>query len=104
MDIDEILVRNPGVVLYFTAEHCNVCKTLKPAISEMLSDHFLEMKFYEIDTQTEPELAAKFQACSIPLILVYFEGKEFFRKGRAVSVNELSAEISRPYAMLFGSD
>ena len=100
MDIDTLLKNNPAVILYFTAGHCNVCKVLKPAIKEMIHDVYPEIVFQEIDTNEFPDLAAKYQAFSIPLILVFFDGKEFFRKGRAMSVRELTEEIKRPYSML----
>ena len=99
--MDNYLGENPAVILYFTADHCNVCKVLKPAIREMIADQFPKMVFKEINTVEFPDLAAKYQAFSIPLILVFFDGREFFRKGRAMSVKELAADISRPYQMLF---
>jgi hypothetical protein len=59
------------------------------------------MALYFIDISQNRTTAADFQVFTVPVILVYFEGREFFRKVRNISLIELENEISRPYHLLF---
>ena len=97
----DLVKKSPSVLLYLTSDGCNVCKTLKPAIQNMLKTTFPEIHFFEININENPEIAAHFQVFSIPVILVFFEGNEFIRKGRAIGISELENEIKRPYSLLF---
>ena len=100
-EIQTTIQTSPAVIFYLTADHCNVCKVLKPAIQKMIAERYPEITFLQADTVKSPEIAAHFNAFSIPLILVYFDGKEFFRKGRAMGIDELAEDLKRPYSMLF---
>lgn len=100
-EVKGLIKKEAAVVLYLTADHCNVCKVLKPAIKEMIEKNYPRISFLEINTVQYPEIAAYFNAFAIPLILVFFDGKEFFRKGRAIGMEEFATELKRPYEMLF---
>ncbi len=84
-------------VLYFTAPTCNVCKALKPKLFEALNQNFEKLEIREIDISKEQETAARYNVFSIPTLIVFFEGKEFVRKSRYMSVDEVVAEIERVY-------
>ena len=97
----EELVLDPAVLLYFTSPDCNVCKSLKPKVRELVNEKFPLIKMKEINIRNYPETAAEFGIFTIPVILVYFEGKEFLRKVRNVAIYELETEIYRPYSLFF---
>ena len=97
------LTDNQTVILYLTSPDCNVCNVLKPRIREMVDKKFPRMSIRFIDISEYPKIAAELQVFTVPVILVYFEGREFFRKVRNISLIELEKEISRPYDLLFGS-
>lgn len=67
----------------------------------MIHNDFPEMNFRYIDVEQSPELAAEFSVFTIPTLIVFFEGKEYFRKSRVFGIQELSDAISRPYNLLF---
>jgi hypothetical protein len=48
-----------------------------------------------------PELAGEFHVFANPTLLVFFEGKEYIRKSKYVSIPELQSEIGRLYGMIF---
>ena len=99
----EQLIDNQSVALYFTSPECNVCKVLKPKVSELIDEKYPEMKLHFIDIAENPGMAAEFQVFTVPVILIYFEGREYIRKVRNIGLLELEREISRPYELLFGS-
>lgn len=91
----------PALLAYFSTEICNVCKVLKPKVSELVQNEFPKIKLIYIKSDKLPELAAQNQVFAAPTILVFFEGKEYIRKSRNIGISELQREIERPYSMIF---
>jgi len=92
---------NEAVLFYFSHEECNVCKALKPKIEQLIQDEFPFLKLFYIDTKQYPDIAAQNSVFTNPVILIYFQGKEFYRKGRNISIVELSEILSKPYNIIF---
>jgi len=67
---------------------------------QALANEYPAIGRYHADLALTPELAAQFQVFSAPTIIVFFEGREFIRKGRAMSVAGLLQEIKRPYELM----
>jgi thioredoxin-like negative regulator of GroEL len=91
----------PALLAYFSTEICNVCKVLKPKVSELVQKEFPRIKLVYIKSDKLPELAAQNQVFAAPTILIFFEGKEYIRKSRNIGINELQQEIERPYSLIF---
>lgn len=88
------------VLVYFSGENCSVCKVLKPKIEQEIKATFPRFKMYEVKTDLHKELVSHFTVFSIPTILVYFDKKEFFRKGRNLSIPFFMQELKRPYDLM----
>ncbi|MDD3769002.1 thioredoxin [Sulfuricurvum sp. IAE1] len=101
--IHHTLHHNDAVMLYFSAPGCNVCHALKPKLSEAVMDEFPAFVIESIDISETPEIASHFSVFAIPTVLVFFQGKEFLRKSRHMSVAEVIEAIARPYNLMAGS-
>jgi thioredoxin-like negative regulator of GroEL len=88
------------ILIYFSGENCSVCKVLKPKIEEEVSRQFPLFESFEVQTDIHKEITSFFTVFSIPTILVFFDKKEFFRKGRNMSVSVFMEEIKRPYKLM----
>jgi thiol-disulfide isomerase/thioredoxin len=99
-DIKKTIDENLAVMLYFSAPTCNVCHALKPKLLEAIECNFKEFEVLSIDTSLEQESAAYFSVFAIPTVLVFLDGKEFLRKSRHMSVDEVVQEIKRPYEIM----
>jgi len=102
-NIDELntkLKEELALVIYFSSPSCNVCHVLRPKLMEALENEYPAIGRYHTDIALTPEIAAHFQVFSAPTIIVFFEGREFIRKGRAMSVDGLLQEIKRPYQLM----
>ncbi len=97
----ELLKKSPALLSYFSTEQCQVCKILKPKVFELVSGKFPEMETAWIDIGRSPVVAGQNQIFSAPTLLVYFDGKEYLRKSRNISIAELENEISRVYDLMF---
>ncbi|MBR8536777.1 thioredoxin family protein [Carboxylicivirga sediminis] len=90
-----------AILKYFSHQHCNVCKVLMPKVKQLLKQEFPKMAFQYVNIEEEPEVAASHQVFTVPTILVLFEGREYYRFARNVSIVQLKEAIERPYHLLF---
>ena len=100
-EFDTLVSEKPAVIAYFSTTECNVCKVLKPKIFEMISSEFPEITPVYVEINHSPELAAQKRIFAVPTLVVYFDGREFFRKSRNFGLNELRDELQRPYGLMF---
>jgi thioredoxin 1 len=96
-EINEYINSGKPLLLYFSGENCSVCKVLKPKIKNEISINFPKIELFEIESDKYKEIASSFSVFSIPTILVFFDSKEFFRKGRNLSLASFIEELKRPY-------
>ena len=99
-NINSEIKNNRAVMLYFSAPTCNVCHALKPKLLKAIDDNFQEFKIISIDVSVDQEIAAAFSVFAIPTVLIFLDGKEFLRKSRHMSVEEVISEIKRPYTIM----
>lgn len=98
--INHRLNTNDAVMLYFSAPTCNVCHALKPKLTEAIMDNFPTFIIESIDISEAPEIASHFSVFTIPTVLIFFQGREFLRKSRHMSVVEVICDIERPYNLM----
>lgn len=99
-NINKIIQENLAVMVYFSAPTCNVCHALKPKLIEALDDNFEEFKIESVDISIDENIAPHFGVFAIPTVLVFLDGKEFLRKSRHMSINEVIQDIKRPYEIM----
>jgi thioredoxin-like negative regulator of GroEL len=95
--LNEKVKSSKALMLYVGGEHCGVCKALYPKITQKFAEHFPKIEQLRIDIENEKEFISQLQIFAIPTIIVYFEGKEFFRRSRNISVDLFLNEVERPY-------
>lgn len=100
-DFEAVINDNLAVIAYFSHNQCSVCKTLKPKLSEYFTENFSKIKQIYINIDEVPILAAQYSVFTVPVIVVFFEGKETYRRARTFGINELATLIERPYKVMF---
>lgn len=103
-DFSGQLNANHAVMMYFSTPDCNVCKVLKPKVKALLASEFPEMRFFYVDCNEHPDVAAQESVFAVPTIIVYFEGRETVRNSRNFGIDELRHSLERPYQLLFGTE
>lgn len=100
--LQQTLSGNDAVMLYFSAPTCNVCHALKPKLVDAVTSEFPSFVIESIDISQTPEIASHFTVFTIPTVLVFFQGREFLRKSRHMSIAEVTDAIRRPYTLMLG--
>lgn len=99
-EIEALIKNNAMVVVYFTGNSCSACEAIKIKIEDILNS-FPKIKGVEINGEENISLAIKYDVYSVPVFLLFIEGRESIRIGRNVDLLELERSIERYYHMLF---
>ena len=100
-EFDTALKDLDAFIVYFNSSSCNLGEALAPKVMELIEEKYPKIKFFYIDREMSPEVAAKCSVFVEPTILAFFLGKETLRKSRHFSMGELEDVIARPYKLLF---
>ena len=72
---NEVLNADKPVLLDFYADWCGPCKTLAPVLHEIAEENAGTLKVGKINVDEQMELAMRFQVSSIPMLVVFKDGK-----------------------------
>ena len=72
---NEVLNSDKPVLLDFYADWCGPCKMLAPAVHEIAEENAGTLKVGKINVDEQMELAMRFQVSSIPMLVVFKDGK-----------------------------
>ncbi|HIE34627.1 MAG TPA: thioredoxin [Campylobacterales bacterium] len=103
-EINEVISVDDAILFYITSKNCNVCKALKPKIEKLFLKNFPKISLYEIDIEKIPGIGSKFNIYTIPVILLFFDKKEFLRESRNVNLYSLKERVEKIYNLYFGQE
>jgi thiol-disulfide isomerase/thioredoxin len=96
------LLEDEGInLVYFSHHNCNVCKVLKPRISELITNNFQRISLYYVNTFEQPEIAGQFSVFTVPTILLFVDNKEYIRESRHISLDAFQERIEKLYSVYF---
>ena len=76
---NEVLNSDKPVLLDFYADWCGPCKMLAPVVHEIAEENAGTIKVGKINVDEQMELAMRFQVSSIPMLVVFKNGKAVAR-------------------------
>lgn len=97
----QTLSNEQAVLLYFYSDACAPCISLRPKVEELLSKDYPKIQIIWVDSATNPSIAGHFGVFSNPTMLLFFEGQEYRRMSKYISVAQLEEIIRRPYTLIF---
>ena len=72
---NEVLNADKPVLLDFYADWCGPCKMLAPVLHEIAEENAVTLKVGKVNVDEQMELAMRFQVSSIPMLIVFKDGK-----------------------------
>jgi len=100
-EFENLKSEEAALMLYFYNYACGVCNVLWPKISQVFEEEFPKIKVVKVFAPDSREVAGQLQMLSVPGIVIFFDGKEYFRASGMISLAELEGKIARPYEMMF---
>jgi len=99
--VESMVQQEAATILYFYNDNCAPCHSLRPKVIKMVEEEFPKMKLAFINSEKYPELPARYQVFANPTLLLFFDGREFKRESKYISIPQLSEQIERPYKLIF---
>lgn len=99
--IDDFIVSSDLAFLYISRPNCSVCHALLPQVQELLTK-YPEIKLGHINADEVPEVAGKFSIFTIPVLLLFYQQKEYIREARIVHLELLDEKINKIYKNVVG--
>ncbi|KIL43598.1 hypothetical protein KP77_33040 [Jeotgalibacillus alimentarius] len=81
-------------VLYISRTGCSVCHALLPKIQHVMED-FPEVSFGHVTVDEYEEVAGELNIFTVPVVLIFSEGKELLREARFIRVDEFRVSLTK---------
>ncbi len=99
-DLNKLINENDMLLIYFGSNSCSVCHAMKPKVEQLLGK-YPKIKGVSVIVENSVELSAKYTVFTIPVIILFIQGKETIREARIISMENLEQKISRYYELFY---
>lgn len=93
-EIDSFITSNQLAFLFLSRPNCSVCVSLLPQIKTVM-ENYPSVKTAYINTEVIPEVAGRFSIFTVPVLILFFERKEYLREARIVPIAPFNEKINR---------
>ncbi|MED1602760.1 thioredoxin family protein [Alkalihalophilus marmarensis] len=100
--VNEFIQENKFSFVYVSRTHCSVCHALLPQVKEVLSQFSLINQGYINADQLE-EIAGRLSIFTVPVLLLFIDGKETIREARFVPIETFEEKVRKVY-QLYNAD
>ncbi|NLK63683.1 MAG: thioredoxin family protein [Tissierellia bacterium] len=97
--LQQLIENSHMLMIYFGSKACSVCNSMKPKVENMIK-RYPAINAVMVEADKSLRLSAKFNVFTVPVILLYIEGKETIREVRIISLDNLDQKIAR-YCQIF---
>jgi len=84
-----------SILILISTGRCSVCVALDQRLKPWIQDRFPELAYRKIKLEDFPLLRGELMVFSAPVLLLFQNGKEVFRKAGIFSLEQTFEEINR---------
>jgi thiol-disulfide isomerase/thioredoxin len=100
-EIDEFIDANILTFLYISRPDCSVCHGLMPQVQQLMTK-YPKIQLGHIDVKVVEAVAGRFSIFTVPVLLLFVEGKEYIREARIVHMDLLEDKMDKIYKNVVG--
>lgn len=94
--VESFMNENTLAFLYISQPNCSVCHGLLPQVERLL-ETFPHIHTAHVQTNELPAIAGRLSIFTVPVLLLFVEGKEFIREARIVHLDQLEEKLTSIY-------
>lgn len=95
-EVESFVEKHELSFIYISRDDCSVCHGLLPQVKQLLQK-YPEIKNGIIDADEVMEVAGKFSVFTVPVLLLFVEGKEYLREARIVQMQLFDEKLNNIY-------
>lgn len=93
-EVQELIHHKKLVFVFLYGKHCSVCHGVLPQLKPMI-DGYSRLESIQADVEKIPEFAGAFTVFTVPVVLLFLEGKEVLRLARFIEMERLRHQIEK---------
>lgn len=93
--------QNELAFLFLYGQNCSVCHAVLPQIKPIV-ESYPEIKTLQADVQNLPEISGEYTVFTIPVVLLFVDGREVMRFARFIEKNKLNEQLEKITSALKG--
>jgi len=94
--IQAFILENQLTFLYISRPNCSVCHGLKPQVLKLM-EQYPNIKLGHINADEVKEVAGRFSIFTVPVLLLFVEGKEYIREACIVHMDLFNEKLNKIY-------
>lgn len=93
-EIEAFVLNHKLAFLFISKPNCSVCHSLLPQIKTVMKQ-YPQIKTACVNTDHVPEIAGRYNIFTVPVLILFYQGKEYLREARFVRIAPFNEKIKR---------
>lgn len=97
-ELQKIIKEEKQFMLYVSMKNCSICNVDMPKIEKISEEN--NFVSYNLEASEVPEAVGQLSLFAVPVVILFYEGKEFHRQAKIIDFEELEyriGQISKKY-------